>query len=76
MFFGTFVPMVRHYWKGFLVWLITDIITAGIGWIILPFVYNKSYIKRLINDKGFLPATETDKQNLKAKGVTITKIAN
>ena len=75
LFFGIFVPMVRGDWKGFFLWLLIDICTAGIGWLIFPFVYNKSYIKRLINDKGFLPSSEYDKNAMNSKGIQITKTA-
>lgn len=74
LFFGVFVPMVRGDWKGFFIWLIVDIVTVGLGWLIFPFVYNKSYIKRLINDKGFLPLSESDKNAMNSKGILVTKV--
>lgn len=76
LFFGILVPMVRGDWKGFFIWLLVDVVTAGIGWFIFPFVYNKSYIKRMIGDKGFLPKTLDDKAALNRKGIMATKIAD
>jgi len=74
LFFGILVPMVRGDWKGFFIWIIIDIVTVGIGWLIFPFVYNKSYIKRIIENRGYLPASEEDKVLLNSKGISVAKV--
>lgn len=75
LFFGILVPMVRGDWKGFFIWLIVDIVTVGIGWLIFPFVYNKTYIKRIIENRGYLPATNEDMSILNSKGIAVSKTA-
>ncbi len=52
LLFGVFVPLVRGDFKWFFLSLLLSIPTFGLIWIILPFIYNKIYIKELIK-KGF-----------------------
>lgn len=74
LFFSVFVPVVRGDWKNFFIQLIIDIASFGVGCFVFPFIYNKTYIKGLI-DKGFLPKTETDKTMLNMKNIMAAKTA-
>ena len=64
--FGPFAPMFRGDWKWALIILIIALIIAGItagllGWVpglIGAFIWNKSYLNRLISDGFQLKATE------------------
>jgi hypothetical protein len=65
-FFGPFAPMFRGDWKWAIILLIlgllTAVATAGfLGWVpslIGSFMWNKSYLNRLISDGFQLKATE------------------
>ncbi|MBR5914736.1 MAG: hypothetical protein IKZ58_10315 [Selenomonadaceae bacterium] len=65
-FFGLFVPLIRGDFKWaaivFVIFTVISVVTAGIGSlgvnIIFAFLYNKIYIRELMN-KGFVPADET-----------------
>ena len=67
LFFGCFVPLFR----GDVLWLIIalplSIFTAGLFWLVFPFIYNKIYIKSLL-DKGYAPADDFSSSFLKSKG--------
>ena len=52
LFFGVFVPIVRGDMKGFIFQFAAAFFTAGISWLVVPFIYNKRYLNRLI-DKGY-----------------------
>ncbi len=53
-----FFNFLWYLYKGMFSWVFLSIaltvITAGIGWLILPFYANRQHIQSLIN-KGFLP---------------------
>jgi len=55
LFFGPFPALFR----GDILWAVimagTALLTAGLAWLVWPFVYNGLHIKRLL-DKGFRPA--------------------
>ena len=70
LFFGIFVPLLRGDWKWFVFSFLLACITFGISWVVLPFIYNKIYIKGLL-EKGWLPADEMSVNALKSKGVFI-----
>lgn len=74
LLFGFFVPLVRGDWKWAILSLALSFITAGICWIVLPFFYNKFYIKGLI-EKGWLPADEIGAQAMTKKGIYVPGIA-
>jgi ferredoxin len=76
LLFGIFVPMVRGDWRGFFIWLMVDIVTAGLGWLVFPFVYNKTYIRRLIEKRGYLPASASEMMYLNLKGISVSKTAH
>ena len=75
-FFGFFPALFRGDLKWatimFVMGLLAGLFTFGVGaWIpgiIFSFVYNKIYIKDLL-EKGYLPADETSKSELHAAGI-------
>ena len=52
LFFGVFVPLARRDWGWAIIMFITALITFGLSWLVMPFIYNKIYIKGLLKD-GF-----------------------
>ena len=70
LFFGLFVPLIRGDLKWTLLSLIISIVTAGIGWLVLPFVYNKLYIKGLL-ESGYAAADESSKTLMQSKGIVL-----
>ena len=69
-FFGAFVPALRGDWKYAGIMVVCAMLTAGISTLVFPFLYNKLYIKDLLM-KGFLPASETDRNILVEKGFIV-----
>lgn len=70
LFFGPFVPLFRGDLKWLLIILLVDAVTCGIAVFVWPFVYNKTYIKGLL-EKGWLPADDMSYNTLRAKGFFI-----
>lgn len=68
LFFGVFVPLVRGDLKWTVIMFFLTILTLGLAWIVFPFVYNKVYIKGLL-EKGFIPADEESKAALVVEGI-------
>lgn len=54
LMFGVFYPMSRGDYKGMLIQFAICFITHGAAWLIIPFTYNRVYIKRLLR-KGYKP---------------------
>ena len=71
LFFGFFVPMVRGDWKWTFLSLIIAIVTGGISWFVLPFFYNKLYIKNRL-ESGYAAADDTSKILMQSRGIVIT----
>ena len=70
LFFGIFVPLFRGDIKWFLITLLVACVTAGFSWFVFPFIYNKIYIKEMI-EKGWLPADDFAANALKSKGIFV-----
>lgn len=70
LFFGIFVPLFRGDFKWFLITLLASLVTCGFAWLVFPFIYNKIYIKELI-EKGWLPADAECANALKFKGIFV-----
>jgi len=67
LLFGPFVPLFR----GDVKWTILHLLTLlffGIGWIVLPFIYNKRYIINLL-ERGYKPADEESRVALVNRGI-------
>lgn len=54
--------------------LLLSIITFGIYWLVVPFIYNKKYIIFLL-EKGYKPATKTDRSILINKCIIAADVA-
>jgi len=66
LFFGCLYPAYRGDFKGFFIqWFVAGL-TLGLNWFFTPFVYNKIYIRRLI-EKGYQPADNKTKEYLRLK---------
>lgn len=50
LFFGVFVPLFRGDWKWFFISLLLSMITFGVSWLIMPFLYNNLYLNDLLKD--------------------------
>jgi hypothetical protein len=70
LLFGVFVPLIRGDFKWFVIFLILAFITAGLVWFVVPFIYNKIYVKELIS-KGFRPADDMSKNLLRSRGIYV-----
>jgi len=42
--------MIRGDWKWFFIMLVVALFTLGLSWFVFPFLYNKIYIKNLVQD--------------------------
>jgi len=68
LLFGAFVPLLRGDIVWFILSIIIAIVTAGIGWFFIAFIYNKIYAKKLIS-QGYIPADDVSKNELKMRGI-------
>lgn len=66
--FGVFVPLIRGDLKWFFIMSSLGVLTLGISWLFFPFVYNRIFIKGLL-EKGFTPVDEKSKSYLIYKGL-------
>lgn len=67
LFFGAFVPLFRGDFKWFVISIITSFFTCGLAWLVIPFIYNKRYIKDLL-EKGYVAADEQTQYYLIGNG--------
>ena len=56
LLFGSIVCLFRRDWFWLIIMLLVAAITSGVSLVIFPFLYNKSYIKRLMK-KGYKVAS-------------------
>lgn len=70
LFFGLFVPLLRGDFKWAAIMFVLAIITFGISWFVMPFIYNKKYVQDLLN-KGYVPADDAAKAGLAKKGIMV-----
>jgi hypothetical protein len=49
-FFGCFPPLFRGDWKWGVIMFLCAVVTIGFSQLIFMFIYNKLYIKNLINE--------------------------
>lgn len=67
-FFGGFVAIFRGQWGEVAKWFFLNPLTLGVWGVIQCWTTNsKTIISSL--EKGYEPATETDKKNLQRKGI-------
>jgi hypothetical protein len=74
LFFGAFVPLFRGDLKWFFIFIVISIFTFGLAWFVIPFIYNKIYLKELLQ-KGFVPADEISENYLIQKGLIVPSSA-
>lgn len=68
-FFGAFVPLFRSDFKWAIIMFLLGSITFGISGFIFPFIYNKIYIKEMI-EKGYKPIDNYGENKLKDLGIS------
>lgn len=68
VFGGVFVPLFRGDLKWCCIMMIAALFSFGMSWLVFPFLYNKLYVKDLI-EKGFVPADDFSRNQLQAAGV-------
>ena len=68
LFFGCIPAILRRDWKWGILQFILCCITLGLSWLVMPFFYNKLYIKDLLR-KGFVPIYENEIQYLVTRGI-------
>ncbi len=68
LFFGVIIPAIRGDWKHFIMMFLLDWITAGIAYFVWPFIYNKMYIRKLL-EMGWVPADTASADMLALKGM-------
>lgn len=66
--FGVFVPLIRGDTKWFFISLILAILTFGCSWFVLPFFYNKVYVRNLLLS-GYTPIDTHSKEVLIENGI-------
>ena len=66
LLFGIFYPMARNDFKGALMQFLLCFFTLGAAWCVIPFVYNKRFISRLLED-GYKPVDTKSKDYVSRK---------
>lgn len=72
LLFGVFVPLFRGDLKYALIMFVLAFLTFGISWIVFPFIYNKIYIKKLLED-GYAPYSDADREELEKREIIAPK---
>ncbi|MGO2118365.1 MAG: SHOCT domain-containing protein [Fusobacterium sp.] len=68
LFFGFFPAIIRGDLKWGIIMFIIAIVTGGLSWFIFPFIYNKIYIKSLI-EAGYTPKSSSGENILRSMGL-------
>jgi hypothetical protein len=68
LFFGPFVPLCRGDWKWTAIAWGVYLVTGGLFHLVFPFIYNKIYIKELIQN-GFSPNNDSSRGLLVRAGL-------
>ena len=73
LFFGPLVPLFRgEIGIGVLHWILT-VLTAGLWWIAMVFMYNKQYMTRMLTSGWVLAGSDSDNAAARAAlGIAIT----
>ena len=70
LFFNFWVPVFRSDWKWAIIIFFACFFTFGIAWFVWPFVYNKIYIKGLL-EQGYTPEGDSFANYLRTKGIMV-----
>ena len=71
LFFTIFPALFRGDLKWTFVQLLLLCVTFGASSLVMPFVYNKIYVKNLL-ESGYVPADDGARDLLAAKGIMVT----
>lgn len=71
LFFGFCPALFRGDLKWAVIMFLVSCVTFGISLLVFPFIYNKLYIKELI-EKGYKPGDDHAKNILISKGILTT----
>ncbi|MFM7389420.1 MAG: HrgC protein [Vampirovibrionales bacterium] len=63
LLFDLFVPLLRGDLKWALIHLLLSSISFGLAWLVIPFFYNSSYIKELL-EKGYIPKDNFSREEI------------
>jgi hypothetical protein len=74
-FFGFIPALTRGDWKWGAIQFLVACCTLGLSGLVFMFIYNKLYIKDLLND-GFKPSDEHSRQALQSHGFVIPQMNN
>ena len=72
-FFGFFVPIFRGDWLLAIICILVSVITAGIAWLVFPFIINKLYVKHLL-ETGYHPRSQEDVILLNQIGIVVDSL--
>lgn len=73
LFFGFFVPIFRGAWLLAIICILVSVITAGIAWLVFPFIINKLYVKHLL-ETGYQPRSQNDVVLLSQIGIVVDSL--
>ncbi|MCY3767914.1 MAG: hypothetical protein OXG56_00890 [Gammaproteobacteria bacterium] len=62
LFFGFFVPAIRGEILISLLHFVLNIVTFGIWWIAMMFLYNKQYMRRMLENGWILAGSDAENQ--------------
>ena len=68
-FFGIFVPLFRSDFKWAIIMSLLAMLTMGLSSLVFPFIYNKIYIKEMI-EKGYKPIDNYAENKLMDLGIS------
>jgi len=67
LFFGPFPALLRGDWLWAIIICAASFVTAGISWIIMPFIYNRLYIQGLLRKDFKVQNYSGDKRMIEEK---------
>ena len=70
LFFGIIVPLFRGDFKWTIITMLVSLVTVGLGWFVFPFIYNKIYIKELL-EAGWIPGDDMSRDALRTHGLPV-----
>ena len=68
LFFGLIPALTRSDWKWALIEFVLAPVTFGLSWLVMPFLYNKLYIKDLLAS-GYYPMDSNMADQVVAAGI-------
>ena len=68
LFFGFLPALFRGDLKGGLIQFVLACATFGVSWLIFPFIYNKIYVRGLL-ERGYKPADDGGSNLLASRGI-------